>query len=133
MDTSVSLHTKQSAKGSVAIVPCRSSGNGDCPRLLCPAASVDVVVRSSADAGAIDGVQATLTGPTTVTLSCAHDSGPTSCDWRGTIVPGSYTLQITAPGFTATSVAATITVPPQQPCGCASATIQPSEVTLDPS
>jgi len=113
----------------------------------CPAFdSVVFSVISAADGGVVSGVQATMSGPTTATMSCSSNNDGAWCQWPDEAAPdasvpvlaaGSYTLQVTAPGFKTTTVTATVTYSPAAPAddcpGCAGFGVQPSTVTLDPS
>jgi len=74
------------------------------------------------------GVEAVLSGPTTIIMSC-DQSG--HCGYFGYVPAGSYTLQVTAPGFQAANVPATLTVDSSR-C-CPGTTLQPSTLTLDSS
>ncbi len=104
-----------------------------CEEPSCPASFAQIVI-AAADGGAVQGVQATLSGPMTVTLSCSPQTGGagTLCGWPGSDTPGSYSLQVTAPGFQAAKVKATVTYSPAPACGCPETTMQPSTLTLDP-
>ena len=114
--------------------------NNDCPP-SCPAAvlGLGIGVYGAVDGAgvAVSGVEATLMGPTTVTLSCepsANVPAATSCLWPldAQFVAGAYTLLVAAPGFRAQEFSATLSVGPPT-CGCPSAGIEPSTVTLDPA
>ena len=73
-------------------------------------------------------------GATTMTLSCQLQGTGAVCSYQGMVTAGSYTLQVTAPGFQTARVAAMVTVTPAaEPCGCPSATLLPSTVTLSPA
>jgi len=114
-----------------------SSSGSNCGTGLpqCPATADGIILRvnSGSDGGAVTGVQATLSGPAMVTMYCELDLGQSQCTWpSGSVTAGSYTLQVTAPGFRTASVSATVTVPPAE-CGCVIASMKPASVTLDPS
>jgi len=108
-----------------------------CPH-SCPAKWILVnrlAVTAAMNGGAVTGVQATLTGPATVVLSCqAQDNGTAaSCTWpSGPVIAGSYSLELTAPGFQSMNLSTTVTGVSDPQCGCDSATMQPSAVTLNP-
>ena len=115
---------------------CGSSAEGaPCP-FSCPAtySGVTLVVNAAADGGVVSGVEATLSGPTTETMSCEPNGTATLCTWSsGPVTAGTYSLLVTAPGFQSASLSATVTVAADPHCGCVGATLQPSMVTLDPS
>jgi hypothetical protein len=119
----------------VAVAQTSCGSSEACPP-TCPAAWVGVAfsVTSSADGGAPSGVQATLSGPATVTMSCQPSprGDGTSCQWpmATPLTTGSYALQVTAPGFRAANVNATVATVADS-C-CPGATMQPSGVALDP-
>jgi len=110
-------------------------------KCLCPALYSGIVftVQASPDGGPVDGVQASVTNETTGTtgtMTCQVDEfyEDTFCSsFTGPVLDGSYTLQVTAPGYQPAEVPATITVIPGDPsadCGCGGATLSPSRVTL---
>ena len=106
-----------------------------CPR-SCPATYLGIVLTvSKGDRGAtLEGAKATLTGPTTVAMSCAPNGSVTSCSWPpGQVIAGTYSLLVTAPGFRSRSLSATVSVTADSYCGCTVAALQPSAVTLVPS
>ena len=102
-----------------------------CPT-SCSTANVTLDVTGAADGGVVTGIEATLSGPTTMTMSCEPRGTETVCSYQGEVTTGSYTLQVTAPGFQAANVPATVTVTPGSQCACPSATLQPSTLTLNP-
>ena len=115
----------------VTLVSC-----GDACPPTCPASlfGISLIVKSAAQAGPIDGVTATLSGPTTNELSCASNEKGTGCIWSSGALPdGDYLLEVTAPGFQSATVAATVTTSSGATCGCTGTTLQPSTITLDPS
>jgi hypothetical protein len=79
----------------------------------------------------VNGVQATLTGPVTVTMSCAPQGSQTSCMWPYQLVvtAGTYALQVSAPGYQTTTVQAEVTLTPGT-CGCTASSFEPSTVVL---
>ena len=113
-----------------------AAGDGhQCP-FGCPAANIGVslAVTAAMDGGAVSGVEATLSGPTTETLSCmpSPSGAVTICTWAsGPVIAGSYSLQVTAPAFQPVNVSAVVSV--TSDCGCMFAALVPSMVTLDPS
>ncbi len=121
---------------TVALLAQTSCGSGDdnppCP--FCPATflTVGVLVTSAMDGGTLAGVQATLTGSETTILSCEPRGTAVFCTLPP-VAPGSYSLQVTALGFRPTNVSASVTITRDPRCGCSGATVEPSEVTLDPS
>jgi hypothetical protein len=111
-----------------------------CPR-SCPAAvlGLGIVVYAGVDGGAgpISGVEASLTGPATITLSCepSGNGNPAAmvCFWPlgGPFIEGTYSLVVTAPGFRSRELSATFSLANGR-C-CPGAKLEPSTVTLDPS
>ena len=119
----------------VALTSCGGGTATSCPR-SCPATYIGVIllVKGSTQVGALQGVAATLSGPMMNTMSCEPSSTATVCRLEsGPVIAGDYSLQVTATGFQPLSTSATIAVPSDPACGCATAAIQPSTVTLDPS
>ena len=113
---------------SYSAVGCDSDGGctGSCPG---PFPGLGIVVYAAVDGVAVKGVEATLMGPTTVTLSCepsANVPAATSCLWPlgAQFAEGAYTLLVAAPGFQSKALSATLSLPPM---------IEPSTVTLDPA
>src|SRR4029077_19895255 len=85
-----------------------------------------LVVKSATQGGPVDNVNATLSGPTTNTLSCEANGTETRRTWSSGALPeGDYLLEVTAPGFQPAMVAATVAFP-SGTCGCKAATLQPS-------
>jgi hypothetical protein len=126
----------------VAVVSCYAAVGCDdmCPR-TCPAAvlGLGIVVYAGVDGGAgpISGVEATLMGPATVTLSCEPsgngDPAAMVCFWPlgGPFTEGTYSLVVTAPGFRSRELSATFSL--SQGTCCPGARIEPSQVVLDPA
>src|SRR4051794_927552 len=115
-------------------------GCNDCSLHSCPYSPPGIVVYAGADGGAVavSGVEATLTGATTVTMACAPSANSptaTSCSWPGDtpVTPGTYSLVVTAPGYRSKELSATVSDVPASHCGCPGVRIEPSTVTLDPS
>ena len=117
-------------------VGCGSAAESPpCPH-SCPATYIGValVVSAATDGGVLSGVEATLFGATTETMSCEPNGTATICTWpSGPVIAGTYSLLVTASGFQSENLSATVTVTPDPHCGCVGATLQPSMVTLDPS
>ena len=97
-----------------------------------PLAGIHLAIISSAGPGEVPGAQAVMSGPVTVSLSCSGFAMTTRCFPNGGGPAGNYSLQVTAPGFGSVTEDATVTFTPPQGCGCASANLQPSVVTLNP-
>lgn len=101
--------------------------------------SLHLDVTAAADGGAIEGVEATLSGPTTVGMSCetgANGYRVTACfpDNTGNVpTPGTYSLHVSAPAFQSMDVNATVTLVPDTRCGCDDLKLDPAQVTLNPA
>ena len=80
---------------------------------------------------AVNGVQATLTGPVTGTMSCQPNGTVSLCRWPAavTVTPGIYTLQVSAPGYEPMTTLVVVSISPVT-CGCMEAEIEPLMVTL---
>ena len=120
----------------MAQLSCGDRNEGTCNIARCgtPAAGIVLLVTAATGGGAVIGVQATLSGPATLTLSCEPGMTATSCSLgSGPLIEGSYSLRVTAPGFREADLGATITFSPPASCECASAKLEPSSLTLDPS
>jgi hypothetical protein len=85
----------------------------------------------------LNGVQAVMTGPVNVTMDCQDGHLGAGCWWPTTVqvVPGTYSLQVSAPGHVTTTiqVVVAVDVPPTVACGCPGDTIKPSTVSLSPA
>jgi hypothetical protein len=57
------------------------------------------------------------------------------CSWpQGTaVVPGNYSLQVSAPGYQETTVQVEVTTPPPDQCGCSFDSVTPSTVSISPA
>ncbi len=98
----------------------------------CPAASFVLAIHA-AGGGAVPGTQATLVGTTRQALACSgtYDSTRTLCHFFR-VTSGSYSFEITAPGFQPLNVDVTVTLEQSQ-CGCRFVNPPVLEVTLNPS
>ena len=113
---------------------CGGGGGGQpCPG-SCPATYLTASVIVSTTPGvALSDVQAMLTGPETETMSCQPNFSAILCDWPPVpFTPGTYTLQVSAPGYQPISVPVLVTVSPTT-CGCTFGSITPSTVSLSPA
>jgi hypothetical protein len=97
-------------------------------------------VTAAADGGAIKGVEATLSGPTTVRFSCeagANGYPVTACfpdtETGDVPTPGTYSVHVSAPGFQSADVSATVTLVPDTRCGCDALKLNPAQVILSPA
>jgi hypothetical protein len=87
----------------------------------------------------VDGVEAVLTGPVSGTMMCQPNPPVSSvvCSWPPGIdvVPGTYSVEVSAPGYVTTTVQVVVAVdvPPAVACGCSGDTIKPSTVSLSPA
>lgn len=79
---------------------------------------------------AVNDAQATLTGPVTDTLNCVPYPWGGTCFWSGTTpqTPGTYTLQVSAPGYQAVTAQLELTI--VSGCGRTAANVQPWSVSL---
>jgi hypothetical protein len=115
---------------AVAFLAQASCGDtAPCP-FGCPADHFFLEVTGAPGGGSLTGVEATLSGPMSLAMTCSSGT-EASCSFTGGVFSGSYTLQVTAPGFQAANVPATLTVATDK-CGCQATTFQPSQVTLNP-
>jgi hypothetical protein len=107
----------------------------ECPH-SCPGPSLGLGIVVHGGSAALTGVDATLSGPMTVTLSCetSTQAGAASCFWPlGTpLTAGTYTMLVSAPGFRSSEISVTVSMSVGR-CGCSWGDIQPSTVTLVPS
>jgi len=131
------VYCKSGAICSNGICQFSPAGTDDagqaCP-FGCPATSAGAtIVVTTMPAMAVAGVQATLTGPENGTMSCMPNFDAILCQWPAGVppTPGSYSLEVSAPGYATTTVAVEVTISPPT-CGCTIATVQPSTVTLNP-
>jgi hypothetical protein len=118
-----------------AISGCGSATGGQTCPSFCPATSSSAtIVVMTVPAMALDGVEATLSGPVSGTMSCVPNVSAILCAWpRGVaVVPGTYSIEVSAPGYEAATLGVEVTVSPPS-CGCTSGDIQPSTVTLTPA
>ena len=116
----------------LSVSACGGSGGQPCPG-GCPATSATATVAvSTTPAMALSDVQATLTGPETGTMSCQPNLSASLCEWPPVpVTPGTYTLQVSAPGYQPVIVPVQVTVSPPT-CGCTFGSITPSTVSLSP-
>ena len=75
----------------------------------------------------VNGVQATLTGPVTVTMSCESRGAQTACMWpvNLAVTAGTYALQVSAPGYQTTTEQAEVTMTAGM-CGCTGTSFEPA-------
>jgi hypothetical protein len=122
------------SNGTCQFSPTRTDDAGQrCP-FGCPATSAGATVAvTTVPAMAVTGVQATLTGPESGTMSCAPSFDAIVCAWPVgvALTPGAYTLEVSAPGYQTTTVQVELTISPPT-CGCTIASIQPSTVVISP-
>lgn len=108
------------------------SGGQTCPS-GCPAADANATVLvTTMPAIAVEGVQATLTGPVTGTMPCQPTLAAILCGWPYGVVftPGTYSLQVAAPGYQTTTLQVEVTISPPFCGNCTVGSIQPSSVLL---
>lgn len=119
----------------LALASCGGGAGQTCP-LLCPAASfgANFVVRTTPDMP-VNGVQAVLTGPVSGTMACAPNFSAILCEWPPgvQVVAGTYSLEVSAPGYQAMTVQVEVATPPPGPCGCSEDSLEPRSVTINPA
>jgi hypothetical protein len=75
-----------------------------------------------------------LTGPVTGSMECQPNPPVFSvvCDWpQGmAVLAGTYSVQVSAPGYGTTVVQVEVATPSPDQCGCAFDSITPSSVTI---
>jgi len=81
----------------------------------------------------VNGAQAILTGPVTDTLLCVPYPWGGTCFWSGTtpITVGTYTFQVSAPGYQAVTTQLDLTI--VSGCGRTAANVKPSSISLTPT
>jgi hypothetical protein len=119
----------------LALLSLTACGSGQTCPASCPAASVGATIAvTTMPAAVVNGVEAMLAGPVNGTMMCQPNPPVSSvvCGWPSgmTVVPGTYSLQVSAPGYEATTVQVEVTTPPPGKCGCSSDTIEPSVVSI---
>jgi PEGA domain len=105
-----------------------------CARCLdCPATpyGADVVVLTTPTMTVKD-IRAVVAGPATETLVCQAVDGFLRCMWPPgvVVVPGTYSLQVSAAGYQTMTTQVEVTGEPLDMCGCLQDSITPSSVIL---
>ncbi|HEY3806428.1 MAG TPA: hypothetical protein VGL61_27680 [Kofleriaceae bacterium] len=104
-----------------------------CPEGGCPATYIGVrlLVQGS---GALTAASVAISGPQTGTMSCEPNQSDMLCIWPAElpVMAGTYSLEVTAPGYTSMTLGGTVAIDPDPECGCTGATLTPSDVTLEP-
>ncbi|MEO8902320.1 MAG: hypothetical protein ABI627_12400 [Polyangiaceae bacterium] len=130
-----------SAGGASGAASAETSGNGQggapCS-IPCPTPFVEIRLEITADGGGpVSAAQATLISNdapgsqvVTIKMSCSTDVTRTVCVPQTGGALGEYLVEVTAPGFQELVVAARVVSPPPTGCGCETAILQPSMVTL---
>jgi len=101
----------------------------------CPVATVGAALGvGTTPAMVVNGLEAVLTGPVNATMVC-QPNPPVSgvhCDWPPdvAVVPGTYSLQVTARGYETTTIQVKVTGPTPDLCGCLFDSIEPSTVLI---
>jgi len=122
------------AGGTCAFTTAGTNDAGQACPFGCPATSATATVAvTTMPAMAVTGVQATLTGPVSGTMSCEPNFDAILCSWPGgvAVTPGTYSLEVSAPGYQTMTVLIDVTISPPT-CGCTFAQLQPSTVMLTP-
>ena len=82
----------------------------------------------------MNGVAATLMGPVNGSMLCQPNPPGSSvdCAWpQGMdVVAGTYSVQVSAPGYATTVVQVQVATPAPDECGCSADTISPSSVSI---
>jgi hypothetical protein len=85
----------------------------------------------------VNGVEAVLTGPVHGTMVCQPNPPVFSvvCDWPSgiAVVPGNYSIQVSAPGYNTTTIQVEVTTPQPGLCGCSFVSIKPSIISINPT
>lgn len=119
--------------GAMQTGGAQNGTGGTACNIPCPASymSISLVVTAATDGGVMSGVEVTVSGPATGTMLCQpYDGVTTVCRWPFyTVTEGSYSLLVTAPGFQAVNVSATLAIT-HGSC-CEPGSLEPSTVTLD--
>jgi hypothetical protein len=105
-----------------------------CP-LGCPAPGLGLgVAVVTTPKMVVNGVEAALTGPVNGTMVCQPNPFGFSvvCAWpQGmSVVTGTYSVQVSAPGYATTTIQVVVATPSPDQCGCASDSITPSSVSI---
>jgi hypothetical protein len=105
--------------------------------IRCPAAWVFASIAvTTAPTTVVEGVQAMLAGPVEGHMNCTPNPPGRSvvCAWPTgvEVVPGAYSLRVSAPGYETATVQVMVTYSPPQSCGCAVDSIAPSIISLVP-
>jgi hypothetical protein len=119
---------------AIALFAVTTAGCWSCPG-GCPIATAGLTMTLTAgpSGGGVPGAEITFSGEAAGALNCDASMTETVCWWPdGPFGEGDYVLKITAPGFEPSQVNATLKVAPDAQCGCRSASLTPSEVTLLP-
>ena len=98
----------------------------------CPVARVVLTVRDAAGAP-VNDVEATLESSSGELSRFSCELRPDTVCFLSVSAGGSFTLKVAAPGFRAVTVPATISYRQDPTCGCPGATIDPGQLTLDPT
>ncbi|HEY1533132.1 MAG TPA: hypothetical protein VGF76_03915 [Polyangiaceae bacterium] len=110
-------------------------GQDQCTIPYCPISGLSVF---AAGGGPVNGVQATLKGAKTTTLSCPTSdeySDETLCTFPDDFdTAGTYSLHVAADGFQSSDMSVKVMITPVgNPCTCPGPWLTPSVVTLIPS
>jgi len=127
------------ALAPLAMTACgvEHGGGRPCPG-SCPVATATAAVGVvTTPPMVVNGVEAVLTGPVSGTMTCTPNPPvfAVSCAWPPAVavVPGTYSLQVSAPGYETTTIQAEVTGRPPGLCGCWLASIKPSTVLISPT
>jgi hypothetical protein len=108
---------------------CSHQTQPDCVMTPCPAPLAIVMNVTSAAGGPVPGLTLTFSGSASGSGQCSAGQSSTLCVVVG--MPGSYNLQLTAPGVQAKIISATV-VGITPACGCTSVQTQQLNVVLTP-
>ena len=109
---------------------CGQQSGPDCVMPPCPMPLAMTVKVTSATGGAVSGLTLTMSGAASGSGQCTVGEASTTCVVPG--MPGTYVLQLAAPGFADKTLS--VVVPGTTPaCGCTSVDVQRLDIVLTPS
>jgi hypothetical protein len=121
---------RRSGVAATALCLMVLAGCHDCFDSSCPVSHGVSVAVITTPPMPIDDVQVTLTGPATVTMVCRPENAFVLCLWPDGIAftPGTYSLEVSAPGYRATTLETEVSVT-YAACSCVAGSLQPLNAT----